>query len=50
MSDPNAEPPAAARARRGRNIALALALFAFVAIVFALTIVKLGAHAGVPPA
>jgi len=40
--------PAAGRARRGRNIALAVALFAFVAIVFAITIVKIGSH-GAPP-
>lgn len=34
-----------ARARRGRNIALAVALFAFVAIVFVVTIVKLSGNA-----
>jgi len=43
VSDPNNEPPVAARARRGRNVALAIALFAFVAIVFVVTIVNWGA-------
>ncbi len=41
MSDPNAEDPAAARARRGRNLLLAGALVAFVILVFIVTIVKL---------
>ena len=48
MSDPKNEPPVAARARRGRNVALAIALFAFVAIVFVVTIVKLGGYVGAP--
>ena len=30
------------RARRGRNIALALVLFAFMALFYAITIVKFG--------
>jgi hypothetical protein len=49
MSDPNSEDPAAARARRGRNLALAGALVAFVILVFIVTIVKLShnvPHAG----
>jgi hypothetical protein len=44
MSDPNAEGEAFAKARRGRNIAIAVGLLAFVALVFAITIVKLSAH------
>lgn len=47
MSDPNAEGPAAARARRGRNLLIALALVAFVIIVFFITIAKLSTNAGV---
>ena len=46
MSDPKSEDGPAGRARRGRNIALALALAAFVVIVFVVTLVKLGTHAG----
>ncbi|MEP6968172.1 MAG: hypothetical protein ABI906_08835 [Pseudomonadota bacterium] len=42
MSDPNLESPAAAKARRGRNILLALSLAAFVVIVFIITVVKKG--------
>lgn len=48
MSDPNNESTAAARARHGRNVALAIILFAFVAIVFVVTIVKLGGYVGAP--
>jgi hypothetical protein len=40
MSDPNLDDPAAARARRGRNILLALSLAAFVVIIFVITLVK----------
>ena len=40
MSDPNFDDPAAAKARRGRNILLALSLAAFVVIVFVITLVK----------
>ena len=43
MSDPNAEPEAFAKARRGRNIALAVGLILFVILVFTVTIVRLGA-------
>ncbi|MHB8529277.1 MAG: hypothetical protein ACYC8V_07170 [Caulobacteraceae bacterium] len=48
MSDPKHEDRAAATARRGRNIALAVALFAFVAVVFVVTIVKLSNNVGLP--
>lgn len=47
MSDPRLERDgrnAEIRARRGRNIALALGLTLFVALVFVVTIVKLGAN------
>jgi len=40
MSDPNIEDPAAARARRGRNLLIAVSLFAFVVIIFIITLVK----------
>ena len=40
VSDPNFDDPAAARARRGRNIAIALSLAAFVVIVFVITLIK----------
>ena len=43
MSDPNREPEDFARARRGRNIALAVGLILFVILVFAVTVVHLGA-------
>ena len=43
MSDPNAEPEAFAKARRGRNIALAVGLILFVILVFTVTVVRLGA-------
>jgi hypothetical protein len=41
MSDPNFEDPAAARARRGRNLLLAGVLVAFVVLVFVVTIMKI---------
>jgi len=44
MSDPNNENDAAMRARRGRNVALATALFAFVILVFVISILKMGGH------
>jgi hypothetical protein len=40
MSDPNFDDPAAAKARRGRNLLLAFSLAAFVVIVFVITLVK----------
>jgi len=45
MSDPMTESEAARRARRGRNIALALGLFAFVVVVFIVTIARLKGNA-----
>jgi hypothetical protein len=44
MSDPNKEDEAARKARRGRNIALAIGLLAFVALVFIVTITRIGGH------
>ncbi|WP_293375190.1 hypothetical protein [Phenylobacterium sp. SCN 70-31] len=44
MSDPKREDEAAARARRGRNIAIAVGLVAFAVIVYVVTIVRLGAN------
>ncbi|WP_419319737.1 hypothetical protein ACN2C7_02930 [Caulobacter sp. ErkDOM-E] len=38
------EQDAAARARKGRNIALGLGLLAFVILMFVVTIVRLGAN------
>lgn len=48
MSDPWNEGESAAKARRGRSIAIALGLLAFVAIIFVITIVKLGANVAIP--
>jgi hypothetical protein len=45
MSDPMLEDEAAKRARRGRNIVLALGLFAFVVVVFIVTIARLKGNA-----
>lgn len=44
MSDPLHESREAARARRRRNIALALALLAFAALIFVVTLVRLGGN------
>ena len=44
-TDPFHEGPAAARARKLRSIALALGLIAFVALIFAVTIIRLTANA-----
>jgi hypothetical protein len=44
MSQPGNETSEAAKARRWRNWALAGALFLFVALVFIVTIVRLGGH------
>ena len=41
---PHSESPEAARARRMRNWLLAGVLLAFVALVFVVTIVRLGGH------
>jgi hypothetical protein len=46
VSDPFAEGAAAAKARRRRSLAIALLLAAFVAVVFAVTVVKLGQNVG----
>ena len=43
-NDPFREGPAAARARRGRNIAIAVALLVFVALVFVNTIIRLSSN------
>lgn len=40
MSDPDAE----RRARNGRNIAIALGLVAFVIVVFAVTVIRIGGN------
>lgn len=44
MSDPKFESPEARRARSGRNIAMLIGLLAFVALVFIITIAKLGGN------
>ena len=44
MSDPKGESEAAQRARRGRNIAIMIGLLAFVALVFVITITRLGGN------
>jgi t-SNARE complex subunit (syntaxin) len=46
VSDPFHEGQAAAKARRTRSWVIALALIVFVLIVFAVTIVKVGANLG----
>ena len=42
MSDPNRENDAAAKARKGRNIAIALGLVAFVILVYVVTLIRMG--------
>jgi hypothetical protein len=42
--DPFGEGPEAAKARRSRNVAIALGLVAFIALVFAITLVKLSGN------
>lgn len=42
MSDPNREGDDFAKARRGRNLAIALGLVAFVIIVYAVSIIRMG--------
>jgi hypothetical protein len=49
MSDPARETEVEAKARRGRNIALAVGLMLFVALVFVVTIVRLGANVAQRP-
>ena len=46
VSDPFHEGAATAQARRRRSLAIALLLAAFVAVVFAVTVVKLAQNAG----
>jgi hypothetical protein len=41
--------PEQSRARRARSIAIALALGAFVVVIFAVTIVRLGSHVLIQP-
>lgn len=45
LPDPFAGQPDARRARQRRNVALALALVGFVALIFAVTVARLGAGA-----
>lgn len=49
MSDPNREDDAAARARRGRNIAIALGLVVFVVLVYVVSIVRMGGSVAARP-
>ncbi|MFZ5671225.1 MAG: hypothetical protein ACOY4K_17180 [Pseudomonadota bacterium] len=42
IEKPDIDPEAFRRARAGRNIALALGLLAFVAIVFVVTVIRMG--------
>jgi hypothetical protein len=42
---PSIDPDAFRKARAGRNIALGLGLVAFVVIVFAVTVIRMGAYA-----
>lgn len=42
MSDPNREGDDFAKARRGRNVAIALGLVAFVIVVYAVSIIRMG--------
>ncbi len=44
--DPFNEGPEAARARRTRSLMIALALVGFVALTFAITLIKLRHHGG----
>lgn len=44
MNGPMLEDEAAARARRGRNVAIALGLVVFIVLIFVVTLVRLGAN------
>ena len=44
MSDPKSESEAFRKARTGRNIALLIGLLAFVALIFFVTIARLGGN------
>ena len=49
MTAPFHEGEEAAKARRRRSIAIALALAAFVILVFAVTLVRMGSHVPIQP-
>ena len=44
MNAPVREDEPSAKARRGRNIAIALGLVAFVILVYAVTVIRMGAN------
>lgn len=46
---PPIDPAAAAKARRGRNIAIALGLVAFIVIVYAVTLIRMGGYVAERP-
>lgn len=50
MSDPRHEDEAARKARQGRNIALLIGLLAFVALIFIVTLTRLGGNVAAPHA
>jgi len=43
------DPVAAAKARRGRNIAIALGLVAFIVIVYGVTLIRMGGYVASRP-
>lgn len=43
------DPDAAAKARRGRNIAIALGLVAFIVIVYGVTLIRMGGYVASRP-
>lgn len=56
MSEPEApqppkpvDPAALAKARKGRNIAIALGLVAFIVIVYAVTLIRMGGYVAQRP-
>ncbi len=46
---PPVDPAAAEKARRGRNIAIALGLVAFIVIVYAVTLIRMGGYVAQRP-
>ncbi len=44
-----ADPVALAKARRGRNLAIALGLVAFIVIVYAVTLIRMGGYVAQRP-
>lgn len=46
---PPLDPAAAEKARRGRNIAIALGLVAFIVIVYAVTLIRMGGYVAERP-